>query len=210
MLTSVTQRQREIIRPYEGPCCPRCDAKLMTDWIRTGIVRCPDCNRDFEATAFNPSAPKLKIAEVATIGPAGANACANHARNVATTSCTRCGLFICALCDMNVGSGSYCPSCFDRVRAEGALPVASKMRDYSSLARVTAVAGVFFAFMFLGPLFGVLVLHYQSKGRKEMRARGENPWTGGAVVVLVLAILLIVGGTAYDIVGILSLAGKLK
>ena len=210
MLTSVTQRQREIIRPYEGPCCPRCDAKLMTDWIRTGIVRCPDCNRDFEATAFNPSAPKLKIAEVATIGPAGANACANHARNVATTSCTRCGLFICALCDMNVGSGSYCPACFDRVRAEGTLPVARKVRDYYSLARVASVAGLVFLFIFLGPLFGILTLHYQNKGRREMRQRGENPWTGGAIVVMILAVLLIAGGLLYDIVGIWSLTRTTK
>ena len=38
-----------------------------------------------------------------------------------------------------------------------------------------------------------------------MRQRGENPWTGGAIVVMILAVLLIAGGLLYDIVGIWSL-----
>src|SRR2546423_4630031 len=170
MLTSAIQRDRDVLRPYDGPSCPRCDAKLMADWIRSGIVRCPDCNHDFEATAFTPPAPKLKVAEVATIGPDGASACANHARNVATTSCTRCGLYICSLCDMNVGSGSYCPSCFDRVRTEGSLAAATtRFRDFGSMARVAAIAGFLFMFMFLGLPFGLLTIYYANKGIKQAK-----------------------------------------
>jgi ribosomal protein L37AE/L43A len=213
MLTSATQRQKEILRPYEGPCCPRCGATLMTDWIRTGVVTCPDCGKGFESTAFAPITPKLRVAEVATTGPEGANACANHARNAATTSCVRCGLFICALCDINLGSGSYCPSCFDRMRTEGALPAAaSKTRDYYSMARVAVVAGIFFTIMLLGPLFGILALHYQSKGRKAMRARGDDPWTPGAIMVMLVAIMVILIGTIVDGFLIFSLfqPGKFK
>src|SRR5262245_6897729 len=133
------------LQPYEGPTCPYCNARLTADWIRTGIVRCPDCSRDFEATAFTPSARRLHVAQVATAGPVEANACANHARNAAVTSCQRCGLLICALCDMNLGTGSYCPACFDRVRTEGTNPaVAGKTRDYRAMARVSVIAGFFF------------------------------------------------------------------
>jgi ribosomal protein L37AE/L43A len=211
MLTSPSQRQREVIQPYDGPSCPRCDWKLTADWIRTGIVRCPDCNREFEATAFNPPAKRLKVVEVAAVGPDGASACANHARNVATTSCTRCGLFICALCDMNLGSGSLCPACFDRARAAGALPsIATKTRDYYSMARVAAVVGMFFTMFFAGPLFGTLALFYQSKGRKERRARGDDPWTAGAIAVMLIAVLELGGGAIYDAIMIASIAGVFK
>jgi ribosomal protein L37AE/L43A len=190
MLTSPTKRKRLAIQPYEGPTCPRCDWALTADWIRSGIVRCPDCNSDFEATAFTPPVRRLKVVEVAATGPDGASACANHARNAATTSCTRCGLFICALCDMNVGTGSYCPACFDRVRSDGSLSAATtKTRDYFSMARIAVVVGIFFSFALIGPLFGGLALSYQAKGRKQRLLRGEDPWPASAIVVMILAIL---------------------
>jgi len=105
----------------------------------------------------------------------GTSVCANHARNAATTNCVRCGLFICALCDMNVGTGSYCPSCFDRMRQEGSLAAATtKTRDYFSLARIASVAGLFFTFALLGPLFGIVAISYQKKGRDQRQKNGEE------------------------------------
>lgn len=196
MLSPAGEKQRGIvIQPYDGPRCPRCNAKLTSDWIHTGTIVCPDCNRPFEATAFSPAPPKLQVAEAVGTTVGETNACANHARNAATTNCTRCGLFICALCDMNVGSGSYCPACFDRVRAEGTLTtVAKKVRDYGAMARVAAVVGLFFTFAFIGPVFGILSLYYQAKARKQRREFGEDPWSAGIVFVMLMSILEIVGG----------------
>jgi len=195
---------------YQGPECPRCHSRLTADWIRTGIVRCPDCNRDFESTAFTPPTRRLRVEHVAT-GPVEANACANHGRNAAVTSCQRCGLLICALCDMNVGAGSYCPLCFDRVRAEGSVPgLAGKTRDYGAMARVSAIAGFLFLFMFIAPVLGIMALVYQAKGRKQQRARGDKPWTVGAVVLMAFAILEIAGGVAIDALMIGAMTGAFK
>lgn len=206
MLTSPTKRKRLAVQPYEGPTCPRCDWALTADWIRSGIVRCPDCNYDFEATAFTPPVRRLKVVEVAATGPDGASACANHARNAATTSCTRCGLFICALCDMNVGTGSYCPACFDRVRSEGSLSAAAtKTRDYFAMARIAAVVGIFFSFAFIGALFGVVAIVYQSKGRNQRLQRGEDPWPASAIIVTIIALLDIAVGLIFGVILIASL-----
>jgi uncharacterized paraquat-inducible protein A len=184
---------------------------LLGDWIHSGIVRCPDCGRDFEATAFNPPVRRLRVAQVATAGPAEANACANHERNAAVTSCQRCGLFICSLCDMNVGSGSYCPACFDRLRTEGTDPaMATKTRDYRAMALVATIAGFFMIFIFIGFVFGALALVYLSRGATQRAARGQSRWTVGMVVMGLFALLEILGSIGYDTMLILILSGALK
>jgi uncharacterized paraquat-inducible protein A len=181
------------IQSYEGPSCPRCGARLTADWIHTGIVRCPDCDRDFEAMAFKPPTRSLLVEHVAATGPIEANACANHAKNAAVTACQRCGLLICALCDMDVGTGPYCPSCFDRLRSEDALqPATTRYRDYALMARVAMVAGIFFSFMFLGIPFASVSLFYARKGFKQLGAEGRS--ITGLVIVVILSILEILGG----------------
>jgi hypothetical protein len=147
------------------------------------------------------------IEAVVVAGPDGANTCANHARNAAVTSCQRCGLFICSLCDMNVGAGSYCPSCFDRIRAEGTLKAAPrKYRDYASIARLTAVIGLIAYFAW--PIVGAISLYFVPKGFRQRRAQGRSG--AGMVVVGILAVAEILGGIAFYsyIIWSIAKAGK--
>lgn len=164
---------------YSGPQCPRCAMPLPPESLRTGQVDCRYCHGVFEATAFE-APQRLTVAQVqlAGAGPEADAACAIHARNLAVTSCQRCGLFICALCDMNIGTGSYCPPCFERVRAEGELrPAARRYRDYAGMARTAVIVGLLFSFMFLGLPFGALGIYYGLKGLQQRREEGK-PRTG--------------------------------
>jgi len=180
---------------YSGPQCPRCRVTLPSDAIRSGVITCPHCHDIFEATAFTPPqrAEAANVVEVMAVGPEGANACANHARNAATAVCQRCGLFICSLCDMNVGTGSYCPSCFERVRTEGMLqPAARRYRDYAMMARTSAIVGVLFGFMFLGLPFGAATVYYGLKARKQRISEGRS--TAGMVFAIVVGALEMLAG----------------
>lgn len=183
-----------VVAEYLGPQCPRCGIPLNASTLRSGTLICDHCSRPFEATVFQPPQRRQQITEVVgAAGPEGANACANHARNAAVTSCQRCGLFICSLCDMNMGTGSYCPSCFDRVRAEGTLkPIATRHRDYASIARLTAIVGILFWFAW--PVLGGMVVYYAPKAMKQRREQGRS--TAGMIVILILGILEIIGGFA--------------
>jgi len=179
-----------------GPQCPHCDIPLTQDWIRTGTIVCPYCSRGFDATVFHPVERKQRVIEVATAGPEGANQCANHVRNAAVTSCQRCGLLICSLCEMNLGEGSLCPSCFDRVRAEGTLRTAvTRYRDYTALGRLTLIAGIVFTFFFLSIPLGAMAMYYGRKGALQRRAEGSSAF--GPYTIVVLGLLEIFGGLAF-------------
>jgi uncharacterized paraquat-inducible protein A len=193
------------VKSYEGPACPRCHARLTADWIHSGTVICPDCNKPFEATAFRPPERRLEVVSVAAaLTPEGANACANHARNAAVTNCVRCGLFICALCNMDVGTGPHCPSCFDRLRADEALsPAATRYRDYVSMARIAMLAGLFFSFMLLGIPFAAVSLFYARKGFKQLRDEGRSKI--GLVIIIIVAILELTVGIVLIAVMIVAL-----
>jgi uncharacterized paraquat-inducible protein A len=193
----MTAPDRLRTQSYEGPSCPRCHARLTADWIQSGTIICPDCNKAFEATAFRPPQPRLEVVSVAAaLTPEGANACANHARNAAVTNCVRCGLFICALCNMDVGTGPHCPSCFDRLRSDDALsPAATRYRDYASMARIAMIAGIFFSFIFMGIPFAAVSLYYARRGFKQLRDEGRSKI--GLIVIIIFDLLEIVAGVVW-------------
>lgn len=167
---------------YTGPQCPLCSTPIDPATIRTGLTECAYCNGAFEATPFQAVVRAHGAVAAVTETPEGvAAACANHARNAAVTSCQRCGLFICSLCDMNIGQGSYCPSCFDRVRNEGALQ--ARYRDYATMATSGAVIG----FLCMSLPIGPFVIYWGAKGIKQRRMEGRG--IGGVVTAIVFGAL---------------------
>lgn len=167
---------------------------LGPEVLHTGLMTCPYCRRTFEATLFEARDRRHEPVQVAAETPDGvATACANHPGNAASTSCRRCGLFICALCDMDVGDGSYCPSCFDRVRADGSLRgVAKRRMDYAMLARVAALLGLLPCFYGMPAALGVW---WAAKGITQRRTEGVS--AKGMVFVLIVAILELLTAAAF-------------
>jgi len=163
-----------------------CDAPLEADTLRSGATQCPACERPFEATVFRPKELRHEAVQAVTQTPDGvATACANHSGNAAVTTCQRCGLFICALCDMNTGEGSYCPSCFERIRT-GSVQTGVRYRDYAGMAVSTAAFGLF-CWLPLGPF----VIWWAIKGMKQRREEGSG--IAGMVITLIVGILETLG-----------------
>jgi hypothetical protein len=184
-----------VIATEIGARCPRC-WKALPQSIHSGPVTCPACNRGFEATVFAaPVAAPARVDEVVAIGPEGGSACANHARNAAVTSCQRCGLFICALCEMRLGSTALCPACFDRGRVDGTLDAgARRYRDYAGMARSAGIFGLLL-FSFLGIPFGALTIYYAARGLTQRRTEGRS--AVGVTVWMVIGVLEVIGGVMF-------------
>jgi len=168
---------------YNGPQCPHCSTPLDAPAIHPGTIHCPSCMRTFEATPFQPRAVRHEAVPVVTETPDGvAAACANHAGNAAVTSCQRCGLFICALCEMNTGTGTFCPSCYERVRTE-TLDSGARYRDYASMSISGAVFGLLCWLIPVGPF----VIYWGWKGIQQRKSEGTRPV--GPIVAIVLGVL---------------------
>jgi uncharacterized paraquat-inducible protein A len=179
--------------PYTGPACPRCKAPLELQQLTDGPVQCTRCGGEFEARVFHPPTRVTRVLQLEQSGPEAAGACANHPRNVAVSTCERCGIFICSLCELEVDGSKYCPACFERLAQEGSITSArTRFRSYASLAGLSALAGLIFSTMFLGLPLGGLSLYYVVKG---FRTRRE---TGATVFGLLLAAMFAVGAMAIS------------
>lgn len=192
--------------PYIGPACPRCKQPLELQQLADGPVHCPRCGGEFEARVFHPPTRVTRVLQLEQSGPEAAGACANHPRNVAVSTCERCGIFICSLCELEVDGAKYCPACFERLAAEGSITSArTRFRSYASLAGLSAMAGFVFSAIFLGLPLGGLSLYYVVKG---FRTRRE---TGASVTALLIAAAMALGAMAISttmLVALIASAGK--
>ena len=192
------------VSSYRGPACPRCKKPLELAQASDGPNNCPYCGGAFDARVFQPAARSLRVVQVAQSGPEGAGACANHPRNAAVTSCERCGIFICSLCELDVDDAKYCPACFERLAEEGAIPSARvRFRDYGSLAIVASFVGFIFSFI-LGLPIGVLTLYYVYKGFRTRRV------SGAPVTALVLAAIVALMDMGISSLLLISLLTRTK
>jgi len=176
---------------YAGPACPHCRRPLPPDELSDGLTRCTICLTEFEARRFDPPQRGTRVLQIAESGPEAPTACANHTRNVATATCDRCGLLICSLCQLDIGTAKYCPSCFDRVTQDGTLDVLkNRLRDYGSLSLVWGFGGLVFSFFFLSIPLGGLALYYcyRALRSRENRSSLVSVFIGIGVALIDIAI----------------------
>lgn len=174
---------------YAGMACPRCKRGLRHESLQSGPQRCPACGHEFEAIKFDPIEPRVVVPDLAGTGPEGAAPCARHARNQAEAACSRCGQFMCALCRIDAEQKTYCPSCFDRLSAEGTLASAvTRVRNYAGWASICLIVclGTYFL---PSPIAGPLGIAFCIKGLKEKKARRESDGIVRLYLMMILSVL---------------------
>jgi hypothetical protein len=163
--------------------CPACGAKLPAP-LADGSQICRACRIVFDCVVFDPPKERGVVVMPSTAG----TPCAQHARNLATGSCTRCGAFMCELCKIDCDSHQVCPTCFERLQQEGALPsLRTRIVNYNNIAFTIALVGV--PFMAVGLLIGPIVIFYATRGLRQNRALDEDSFQARGVIAIILGVI---------------------
>lgn len=96
--------------------CPRCGTLLAGEsFMSAGSVNCPSCRSQLTGRVFpafwSPAPPEVQLGEAAMEGDA---TCYFHDGKKAALACESCGRFICALCEVRIGSRRVCPTCLGK------------------------------------------------------------------------------------------------
>lgn len=192
-------------RPYTGPECPRCGTWLDLDRVAGGDHRCDRCGGVFLAAPFRPPELREQVESVAGAGPEGAVPCARHPGNASAGNCSRCGVFMCNLCRIEIEGQELCPGCFDRLTAQGVLSATRiRIRDYRGMAVVLGLLGLFSSFF--GLLTGPATLFLVGQAVRQKRLWNEK----GGVASLVIASLLALVQIAISIFLIVAMFGAFQ
>jgi hypothetical protein len=86
---------------------------VAPSWEGRDLVECPSCRAALTILVFPALSRDRPVSESGERALDGDAACFFHAEKKASVVCDRCGRYICALCDLPVGSRHVCPSCLD-------------------------------------------------------------------------------------------------
>jgi hypothetical protein len=181
------------VRRYTGPACPRCGNDIDRGAIVARFISCPVCLRDFEGELFEPPPSDATVPRLAEAGPEAANPCGHHAGNIASDHCSRCGVFMCALCRIDADGRILCPSCFERMAEAGELPsLVGTSRNYFVVQLYLVIFG--FLIIFLGPVTGPASVYYGLKGLEQKKAAGDSTGQLLVVTLFFLGAVQLLGG----------------
>ena len=96
--------------------CPSCNGDVAPVESKSGWQTCPYCQKRLQIRVWG--AVQQNTNAVAALSDQAT--CFFHPDKAFQACCQRCGRFVCALCDLQLGAEHVCPACFERGRAHSA------------------------------------------------------------------------------------------
>jgi hypothetical protein len=149
--------------------CPSCGGFVAPAQTPSGWQSCPYCQKRLGIRAWPVARQKTNTVSAM---PEHAT-CFFHPEKAFEACCQRCGRFLCALCDLQLGAEHVCPTCFERGRTDtGRNGAAAEWRHrdvlYDSIAVTIGWGWILFWPVIIAALPATIVLHV--KFRKAPRA----------------------------------------
>jgi hypothetical protein len=175
--------------------CPGCLGDIQAD---SRWESCPYCQKWLQIRVW-PIARKNLNATTALSDQA---TCFFHPDKAFQACCQRCGRFVCALCDLQLGAEHVCPTCFERGRADSGVEARSaewRYRDvlYDSIAVTVGWAWIFFWPTFVAALPAVIFLHVKYRKAPRSYLIPRSGWRFWSAYVGLLWLPLLFGSSIF-------------
>ncbi len=156
-------------RPAGTIACPGCNGDVAPLETETGWQTCPFCEKRLQIRLW----PAIRRNTNAAVAMADQATCFFHPDKAFQACCQRCGRFVCALCDLQLGAEHVCPTCFERGRADSGLKGGKaewRHRDvlYDSISLTLGWSWIIFWPIIVAAFPTAIVLH--AKYRKAPRS----------------------------------------
>jgi hypothetical protein len=106
--------------PHTAPgtvACPSCRGDVTAIETQTVPQSCPYCQEQLQIRLW----PAIRQSTSAAAAMPDQATCFFHPDKAFQACCQRCGRFVCALCDLQLGADHVCPTCFERGRTDSRL-----------------------------------------------------------------------------------------
>ena len=149
--------------------CPSCKGEVAPAETQNGWQSCPYCETRLQICIWPVARPNT----VAAVALSDQATCFFHPDKAFHACCQRCGRFVCALCDLQLGAEHVCPACFERGRDSSSSDAGKaewRHRDllYDSIALTVGWGWILFWPTIIAAIATVIVLHV--KFRKAPRS----------------------------------------
>ena len=178
--------------------CPNCQGDVAPVETETGWQTCPYCEKRLQIRVW----PVVRQNTNAVEALSDLATCFFHPDKAFQACCQRCGRFVCALCDLQLGSEHVCPACFERGRAASGTEASQaewRHRDvlYDSIALTVGWGWILVWPSFLVALPTAIFLHV--KYRKAPRAYliARSGWRFWMAYVGLAWLPLLLGGAIF-------------
>jgi hypothetical protein len=179
--------------------CPNCTGDVAPVETKRGWQNCPYCEKQLQIRVW----PVVRQNTNAAAALSDQATCFFHPDKAFQACCQRCGRFVCALCDLQLGAEHVCPTCFERGRANSGVEAGKaewRHRDvlYDSIAVTVGWGWILFWPVIVAAIPTAIFLHvkYRKAPRSYLIPRsGWRFWVAYAGLLwlpLVIAIPILV------------------
>ena len=171
--------------------CPHCSAHIPAD---SAWQSCPYCQKQLEIRVW----PVIRRNNNAATALSDQATCFFHPDKAFQACCQRCGRFVCALCDLQLGAEHVCPACFERGRAESGAEASKaewRYRDvhYDSIALTIGWSWILIWPSIVAALPAVIFLHLKYRKAPRSYLIPRSAWRFWAAYVGLAWLPLIFG-----------------
>lgn len=178
--------------------CPSCNGDVAPVEAKTGWQTCPYCEKRLQIRVWD-SVQQNTNAAAALSDQAR---CFFHPDKAFQACCQRCGRFVCALCDLQLGAEHVCPACFERGRGDSGVEAGKaewRYRDvlYDSIAVTVGWGWILIWPVIVAAIPAVIFLHVKYRKAPRSYVIARSGWRFWAAYVGLAWLPLLIASLSF-------------